>query len=85
MKKTAGNAGRGGEIGAKPASSTTCSMHAVKFAHTRWRCKNRRLGAVTIQDHYNLIYREEERDMLPLCVQEGVAVIPWSPLRRVAV
>ncbi|MDI8746458.1 aldo/keto reductase, partial [Salmonella enterica subsp. enterica serovar Montevideo] len=35
---------------------------------------------VTMQDHYNLIYREEEREMLPLCWQEGVAVIPWSPL-----
>ncbi|EAB3871603.1 aldo/keto reductase [Salmonella enterica] len=37
---------------------------------------------VTMQDHYNLIYREEEREMLPLCWQEGVAVIPWSPLAR---
>lgn len=35
-----------------------------------------------MQDHYNLIYREEEREMLPLCWQEGVAVIPWSPLAR---
>jgi aryl-alcohol dehydrogenase-like predicted oxidoreductase len=35
-----------------------------------------------MQDHYNLIYREEERDMLPLCYQEEVAVIPWSPLAR---
>ncbi len=35
-----------------------------------------------MQDHYNLIYREEEREMLPLCYQEGVAVIPWSPLAR---
>jgi aryl-alcohol dehydrogenase-like predicted oxidoreductase len=35
-----------------------------------------------MQDHYNLIYREEEREMLPLCHQEGVAVIPWSPLAR---
>ncbi len=37
---------------------------------------------VTMQDHYNLIYREEELDMLPLCDKEGVAVIPWSPLAR---
>lgn len=35
-----------------------------------------------MQDHYNLIYREEESEMLPLCYQEGVAVIPWSPLAR---
>ncbi|MHB1781517.1 MAG: aldo/keto reductase [Acidimicrobiales bacterium] len=37
---------------------------------------------VTMQDHYNLLYREEEREMLPLCVDEGVGVIPWSPLAR---
>ncbi|WP_457998837.1 aldo/keto reductase, partial [Klebsiella michiganensis] len=33
-------------------------------------------------DHYNLIYREEENEMLPLCQRNGVAVIPWSPLAR---
>ena len=37
---------------------------------------------VSMQNHYNLIYREEERDMLPLCLEEGVGVIPWSPLAR---
>jgi aryl-alcohol dehydrogenase-like predicted oxidoreductase len=37
---------------------------------------------VTMQNHYNLIYREEEREMLPLCVDEGIGVIPWSPLAR---
>jgi 1-deoxyxylulose-5-phosphate synthase len=37
---------------------------------------------VTMQNHYNLLYREEEREMLPLCVDEGVGVIPWSPLAR---
>jgi aryl-alcohol dehydrogenase-like predicted oxidoreductase len=37
---------------------------------------------VSMQNHYNLIYREEEREMLPLCRDEGVAVIPWSPLAR---
>jgi aryl-alcohol dehydrogenase-like predicted oxidoreductase len=37
---------------------------------------------VTMQNHYNLIYREEEREMMPLCESEGVAVIPWSPLAR---
>lgn len=37
---------------------------------------------VSMQDHYNLIYREEELDMLPLCYEQGVAVIPWSPLAR---
>jgi aryl-alcohol dehydrogenase (NADP+) len=37
---------------------------------------------VTMQNHYNLLYREEEREMLPLCVDQGVGVIPWSPLAR---
>jgi len=36
----------------------------------------------TMQNHYNLIYREEEREMNPLCVREGVGIIPWSPLAR---
>jgi aryl-alcohol dehydrogenase-like predicted oxidoreductase len=37
---------------------------------------------VSMQNHYNLIYREEEREMMPLCSDEGVGVIPWSPLAR---
>jgi aryl-alcohol dehydrogenase (NADP+) len=37
---------------------------------------------VSMQDHLNLMYREEEREMLPLCVEEGIGVIPWSPLAR---
>ena len=37
---------------------------------------------VSMQNHYNLLYREEEREMLPLCQAEGVGVIPWSPLAR---
>ena len=37
---------------------------------------------VAMQDHYNLLYREEEREMLPLCRAEGVGIIPWSPLAR---
>jgi aryl-alcohol dehydrogenase-like predicted oxidoreductase len=35
-----------------------------------------------MQDHYNLLYREEEREMHPLCLDQGVGVIPWSPLAR---
>jgi aryl-alcohol dehydrogenase (NADP+) len=35
-----------------------------------------------MQNHYNLVYREEEREMLPLCVEEGIGVVPWSPLAR---
>jgi aryl-alcohol dehydrogenase-like predicted oxidoreductase len=37
---------------------------------------------VSMQNHYNLLYREEEREMLPLCVEEGIGVLPWSPLAR---
>jgi aryl-alcohol dehydrogenase (NADP+) len=37
---------------------------------------------ITMQNHYNLVYREEEREMLPLCRAEGIGVIPWSPLAR---
>ncbi|MYI06690.1 MAG: aldo/keto reductase [Gemmatimonadetes bacterium] len=37
---------------------------------------------VSMQNHYNLVYREEEREMMPLCVDQGIGVIPWSPLAR---
>ena len=37
---------------------------------------------VSMQNHYNLVYREEEREMIPLCRDEGIGVIPWSPLAR---
>jgi aryl-alcohol dehydrogenase-like predicted oxidoreductase len=37
---------------------------------------------VSMQNHYNLVYREEEREMIPLCLEEGIGVVPWSPLAR---
>ena len=37
---------------------------------------------VSMQNHYNLVYREEEREMIPLCVDQGVGLIPWSPMAR---
>jgi aryl-alcohol dehydrogenase-like predicted oxidoreductase len=59
------------------------SMHASQFAQAlALQKQNGWARFATMQDHYNLIYREEEREMLPLCYQEGVAVIPWSPLAR---
>ena len=59
------------------------SMHASQFAQALdLQAQHGWARFVTMQDHYNLIYREEEREMLPLCYQEGVAVIPWSPLAR---
>jgi aryl-alcohol dehydrogenase-like predicted oxidoreductase len=59
------------------------SMWAHQFAealHTSDRLGLDRFA--TMQNHYNLLYREEEREMLPLCEKEGVGVIPWSPLAR---
>jgi aryl-alcohol dehydrogenase-like predicted oxidoreductase len=37
---------------------------------------------VTMQNHYNLLYREEEREMIPFCLDQGIGVLPWSPLAR---
>jgi aryl-alcohol dehydrogenase-like predicted oxidoreductase len=59
------------------------SMAAWQFAtmlHTADRQGLTRF--VAMQNHYNLVYREEEREMLPLCRAEGIGVIPWSPLAR---
>jgi aryl-alcohol dehydrogenase-like predicted oxidoreductase len=59
------------------------SMYAWQFAkaqHVAQRHGWTRF--VAMQDHYNLIYREEEREMHPLCLDQGVGVIPWSPLAR---
>jgi aryl-alcohol dehydrogenase (NADP+) len=59
------------------------SMYAWQFAsmlHVAERHGWTRF--VAMQNHYNLIYREEEREMIPLCLSEGVGVIPWSPLAR---
>ena len=59
------------------------SMYAWQFA--RMLSTQERHGwtrFVTMQNHYNLVYREEEREMLPLCRAEGIGVIPWSPLAR---
>lgn len=53
------------------------SMHASQFAQALALQKQHGwVQFVSMQDHYNLIYREEEREMLPLCYEEGVAVIP---------
>jgi len=59
------------------------SMHAFEFARALYLADARGLSRfVTMQNHYNLVYREEEREMMPLCEQEHIAVIPWSPLAR---
>ncbi|HEU4550611.1 MAG TPA: aldo/keto reductase [Rhizomicrobium sp.] len=59
------------------------SMHAWQFA--KYLATAQRMGMtkfVTMQNFYNLVYREEEREMLPLCRDAGIGVIPWSPLAR---
>ena len=59
------------------------SMAAWKFAKALSLSeRNGWARFVTMQNHYNLIYREEEREMIPLCQAEGIGVIPWSPLAR---
>ena len=59
------------------------SMFAWQFAKMLHVADSRRLTRfVSMQNHYNLIYREEEREMLPLCREEKIGVIPWSPLAR---
>jgi aryl-alcohol dehydrogenase (NADP+) len=59
------------------------SMYAWQFAKMLYKADEMGLTRfVSMQNHYNLIYREEEREMLPLCREEGIAVIPWSPLAR---
>ncbi len=59
------------------------SMHAWQFAKLQALAKENGLTPfVSMQNKYNLLYREEEREMLPLCVTDGIAVIPYSPLAR---
>jgi 1-deoxyxylulose-5-phosphate synthase len=55
------------------------SMYAWQFAKAQHIAETR---FVSMQNHYNLVYREEEREMIPLCLDQGVGVIPWSPLAR---
>ena len=59
------------------------SMFAWQFAQAQ-HIAERAGGArfVSMQNHYNLVYREEEREMIPLCIDQGIGVIPWSPLAR---
>jgi aryl-alcohol dehydrogenase (NADP+) len=59
------------------------SMWAWQFAQALYLAERHGWARfVTMQDHYNLLYREEEREMLPLCLDQGIGVIPWSPLAR---
>ena len=59
------------------------SMYAWQFARALFTADQHGWTRfISMQNHYNLVYREEEREMIPLCIDQGVAVIPWSPLAR---
>jgi aryl-alcohol dehydrogenase (NADP+) len=59
------------------------SMYAWQFAEMLFKADEMGTSKfVSMQNHYNLIYREEEREMIPQCRDQGVAVLPWSPLAR---
>ncbi|HWX78815.1 MAG TPA: aldo/keto reductase [Steroidobacteraceae bacterium] len=59
------------------------SMWAWQFSKALHTARQRHWSPfVSMQNHYNLLYREEEREMMPLCASEGIGVIPWSPLAR---
>jgi aryl-alcohol dehydrogenase-like predicted oxidoreductase len=55
------------------------SMYAWQFAKAQAVARTR---FVSMQNHYNLLYREEEREMIPQCIDQGIGIIPWSPLAR---
>jgi aryl-alcohol dehydrogenase-like predicted oxidoreductase len=59
------------------------SMYAWQFAKSLYLSQMHGWSRfVTMQNHYNLLYREEEREMIPLCQSEGIGILPWSPLAR---
>ena len=59
------------------------SMYAWQFSKMLWTSEKLGLARfVSMQNHYNLCYREEEREMIPLCQDQKIALIPWSPLAR---
>jgi aryl-alcohol dehydrogenase (NADP+) len=59
------------------------SMFAWQFAKSLWEAEKHSLEPFrTMQNHYNLVYREEEREMIPLCQDQKIGIIPWSPLGR---
>jgi aryl-alcohol dehydrogenase-like predicted oxidoreductase len=59
------------------------SMYTWQFAKMQYTADiNSWTRFISMQDHYNLLHREEEREMLPFCIDQGIGVIPWSPLAR---
>jgi aryl-alcohol dehydrogenase-like predicted oxidoreductase len=70
---------RQGKVRYLGASSTTAWQFAQSLSTSE---RHGWARFVTMQNHYNLLYREEEREMIPLCEAEGIGVLPWSPLAR---
>ena len=59
------------------------SMYAWQFSKAQFTAQNHGWARfVSMQNHYNLVYREEEREMIPLCLDQGIGLIPWSPMAR---
>jgi aryl-alcohol dehydrogenase-like predicted oxidoreductase len=69
-------AGKARYIGA----SSMSAYQFVKMIYTQRR--HGWVEFVSMQNHYNLVYREEEREMIPFCIEEGIGILPWSPLAR---
>jgi 1-deoxyxylulose-5-phosphate synthase len=69
-------AGKARYLGASSMWAWQFNQALLLARHNRWT------PFATMQNHYNLLYREEEREMLPLCLAEGIGVMPWSPLAR---
>src|SRR5262249_33131119 len=69
-------------------AGTACSIGATSIVARRFATAQHAVDGnvwtrfVAMQNHYNLVYREEEREMIPQCIDQGVGVIPWSPLAR---
>ena len=61
-------------------ASSMCAWQFAKMQYTADRFGGTRF--ISMQNHYNLVYREEEREMIPLCRDQGVGLVPWSPLAR---
>jgi 1-deoxyxylulose-5-phosphate synthase len=59
------------------------SMYAWQFSKAQYIAQSHGWSRfVSMQNHYNLVYREEEREMIPLCLDQGIGLIPWSPMAR---
>lgn len=69
-------AGKVRYLGASSMAAWQLSKALYTAGEGRWH------RFVTMQNHYNLLYREEEREMVPLCIDQGIGIIPWSPLAR---